>query len=64
VSNAHLHYEHIPHPHITARRAQGPVKVADQHPTDSPVNWPAHTCEPGSDRSYSGPMPSVGDPEA
>ena len=37
MSNTHLHYEHIPHPHITARKAQGPVKVADQHPTDSPV---------------------------
>jgi hypothetical protein len=28
---SHL-YQHIPHPHITARQAQGPVKVADQHP--------------------------------
>ena len=35
MSNGHLHYEHIPHPHITARTAQGPVKVADQHKTDS-----------------------------
>ena len=31
----HLHYEHIPHPHITARHANGPVKVADQHRTDN-----------------------------
>lgn len=31
----HLHYEHIPHPHIAARHADGPVKVADQHRTDS-----------------------------
>ena len=29
-------YEHIPHPHVHARRADGPVKVADQHPTGSP----------------------------
>ena len=33
----HLHYEHIPHPHITARHATGPVKVAEQHRTDSVV---------------------------
>jgi len=26
-------YEHIPHPHVHARRAAGPVKVADQHHT-------------------------------
>jgi hypothetical protein len=26
-------YEHIPHPHVRARNAVGPVKVADQHPT-------------------------------
>lgn len=26
-------YEHIPHPHVHARKATGPVKVADQHPT-------------------------------
>ena len=26
-------YEHIPHPHVRARKAVGPVKVADQHPT-------------------------------
>ena len=26
-------YEHIPHPHVRARKAIGPVKVADQHPT-------------------------------
>lgn len=24
-------YQHIPHPHVEARRDQGPVKVADQH---------------------------------
>jgi hypothetical protein len=30
-------YEHIPHPHIASRQAEGPVRVADQHPTDSPV---------------------------
>lgn len=29
-------YEHIPHPHVHARRATGPVKVADQHPTGNP----------------------------
>ncbi|HEX4791444.1 MAG TPA: hypothetical protein VH372_23480 [Actinospica sp.] len=26
-------YEHIPHPHVHARAAAGPVKVADQHDT-------------------------------
>lgn len=26
-------YIHLPHPHIEQRKAQGPVKVADQHPT-------------------------------
>jgi hypothetical protein len=30
-------YEHIPHPHVHARQAIGPVKVADQHDTSSPV---------------------------
>ena len=30
-------YEHIPHPHVHARRAAGPVKVADQHDTSNPV---------------------------
>ena len=30
-------YEHIPHPHVHAREAAGPVKVADQHDTSSPV---------------------------
>src|ERR1700722_18120895 len=30
-------YEHIPHPHVHARQAIGPVKVADQHNTSSPV---------------------------
>jgi hypothetical protein len=28
-------YEHIPHPHVHARRATGPIKVADQHDTGS-----------------------------
>jgi hypothetical protein len=28
-------YEHIPHPHVHARLAAGPVKVADQHRTDN-----------------------------
>ena len=28
-------YKHTPHPHIAARKDQGPVRVADQHPTDS-----------------------------
>jgi hypothetical protein len=31
-------YQHIRHPHIAARRAQRPVKVADQLPRDSAVN--------------------------
>src|SRR5215469_11649937 len=30
-------YVHIPHPHIASRRAQGPVRVADQHATGSPM---------------------------
>ena len=30
-------YEHIPHPHIASRQAQGPVRVADQHPTGNPI---------------------------
>ena len=30
-------YEHIPHPHVHARRAAGPVKVADQHNTGNAV---------------------------
>lgn len=30
-------YEHIPHPHVHARQAEGPVKVADQHDTSSPL---------------------------
>jgi hypothetical protein len=30
-------YEHIPHPRVQARKAEGPVKVADQHPTGSAV---------------------------
>jgi hypothetical protein len=28
-------YEHIAHPHISARKAAGPVKVAEQHDTGS-----------------------------
>lgn len=28
---------HKPHPHLMTRRAHGPVKVADQHPTGSAV---------------------------
>jgi hypothetical protein len=31
-------YQHIRHPHIAARRAARPVKVADQLPRDSAVN--------------------------
>ena len=31
-------YQHIRHPHIAARRAQRPVKVADQLPRNSTVN--------------------------
>lgn len=30
-------YEHIPHPRVHARQAEGPVKVADQHDTSSPL---------------------------
>jgi hypothetical protein len=30
-------YEHIPHPHVHARTAAGPVRVADQHPTGNAV---------------------------
>lgn len=30
-------YEHISHPHVHARKAAGPVKVADQHPTGGPA---------------------------
>jgi hypothetical protein len=30
-------YEHIPHPHVHARNAAGPVKVADQHKTGTTV---------------------------
>ncbi|WP_051450599.1 hypothetical protein [Actinospica robiniae] len=30
-------YEHIAHPHISARKAAGPVKVAEQHDIGSPV---------------------------
>jgi hypothetical protein len=28
-------YEYVPHPHIERRKAAGPVRVRDQHPTDS-----------------------------
>jgi hypothetical protein len=28
-------YKHVPHPHIEARKAAGPVKVADQHDQSS-----------------------------
>jgi len=28
---------HVPHPHIAARKEQGPIKLADQHPTDSRI---------------------------
>jgi hypothetical protein len=28
-------YDYVPHPHIAKRRAQGPVKVADQHRRDT-----------------------------
>ena len=31
-------YQHIRHPHIASRRADRPVKVADQLPRDSAVN--------------------------
>jgi hypothetical protein len=31
-------YQHVRHPHIAARRADRPVKVADQHRQDSAVN--------------------------
>jgi hypothetical protein len=30
-------YRHVPHPHIAARKESGPVKVADQHASGSPV---------------------------
>lgn len=30
-------YQHLPHPHIAARDAQGPVKVTDQHARGSAV---------------------------
>jgi hypothetical protein len=29
-------YEYVPHPHIERRKAAGPVRVADQHPTGTP----------------------------
>lgn len=28
-------YKHVPHPRVAARRRQGPVRVADQHPSGS-----------------------------
>jgi hypothetical protein len=28
-------YKHVPHPHILGRGEQGPVRVADQHPTST-----------------------------
>ncbi|SRR5258708_1469358 len=31
-------YIHVVHPHIDHRNAHGPIKVADQHNTDSAVN--------------------------
>lgn len=31
-------YRHVPHPHVAARKEAGPVKVADQHPSGSPVD--------------------------
>ncbi|GAA2693810.1 hypothetical protein [Streptomyces lunalinharesii] len=31
-------YEHLPHPHIASRRAQGPVKVTDQLPAGNAVS--------------------------
>lgn len=30
-------YRHVPHPHIEQRKKDGPVKVADQHPTGNAV---------------------------
>jgi hypothetical protein len=30
-------YRHVPHPHIAARKEAGPARVADQHPSGSPV---------------------------
>ena len=29
-------YEHVPHPHVAARRARGPVKTADERPVNHP----------------------------
>jgi hypothetical protein len=31
-------FTHVPHPHIADRKKQGPVVVADQHPTTGPLN--------------------------
>lgn len=30
-------FEHVPHPHVEARKQAGPVKVVDQHPTGNAV---------------------------
>jgi hypothetical protein len=30
-------FEHVPHSHIEARKAEGPIKVADQHATGNAV---------------------------
>jgi hypothetical protein len=38
MGTTHLNYEHIPHPHIKARHAVGPVRVADQHATGTAVS--------------------------
>jgi hypothetical protein len=31
-------YIHVIHPHVEHRKAHGPIKVADQHKTDTPLN--------------------------
>jgi uncharacterized membrane protein len=31
-------YIHVIHPHVEHRKAHGPIKVADQHPTDNAAN--------------------------
>jgi hypothetical protein len=31
-------YIHVIHPHVEHRKAHGPIKVADQHRTDSPLS--------------------------
>ncbi|WP_063772651.1 DUF1003 domain-containing protein [Streptomyces sp. CT34] len=30
-------YQHLPHPHVASRHAQGPVKVSDQHPQGNAI---------------------------